>query len=275
MSATSTIAPYQFVEIDRATGAATVIGSPGHSIDGMTYVGSNGLVVGMEAGPGLLHMIDPATGVAAPLFTAGAFVNNGGIAWSAANNTIYSLDVSGVLCSFDVANSYARQNLWTFSNTAFDGLAGAGVVVPMTFCTAGTTTNGCNASIGGSGTASATAGSGFSITVSNVEGVKSGIIFYGINNSGFTPTVWGNGGTSYLCARPPLQRTAVQSSGGTLGACDGVLSIDWNAFRASRPTALGAPFFAGQNVFAQGWFVDPPAVRSTNLSNGLQFAVGP
>jgi hypothetical protein len=273
--ATSTIPPYEFVEIDRATGAATVIGSPGHSIDGMTYVGSNGFIVGLEAGVGLLHVIDPANGVAAPLFTVGTFVNNCGAAWSASNDTIYGLDVSGALCSFDVANFYARQDLWTFHNKSFDGLAGAGLVVPTNYCTAGTTTNGCNASIGGSGNASATAGSGFNITVSNVEGQKAGIIFYGINNTGFAPTVWGSGGTSYLCAKAPLQRTPLQNSGGTFTQCDGVLSIDWNAFRASHPTALGNPFTAGHNVFAQGWFRDPPAVRSTNLSDGLQFAVGP
>jgi hypothetical protein len=272
--ATSTIGPFVFVEIDRTTGAATAIGSPANSIDGMTFVGSDGTLIGLEAGVGLLHLIDPTTGVSAPLFTSGGFINNCGIAWNAANNKIYALDVDGALCSFDVANFYARQNLWTFHHGSFDGLASAGVGVPMSYCTAGTTTHGCNATIGGAGNASATAGAGFNITVSNVEGQKTGIIFYGIDNGGFSPTVWGNGGTSYLCAKAPLQRTGVQSSGGSFGACNGVLSIDWNTFRAIHPTALGNPFVAGQNVYAQGWFRDPPAVRTTNLSNGLQFAVG-
>jgi hypothetical protein len=272
--ATSTISPFSFVEIDRTTGAATVIGSPGNSIDGMTFLGSNGTIVGLEAGVGLLHMIDPGTGTAMPLFTGGSFVNNCGIAWNAANDKIYALDVDGALCTFDAANFYARQNLWTFHH-GFDGLAAAGIGVPMTYCTAGTSTHGCSAAIGGVGNASATASTGFNITVSDVEGQKSGIIFYGINNSGFTPTVWGNGGASYLCAKAPLQRTGVQNSGGTFTACNGVLSLDWNGFRATHPTALGSPFTAGMNVFAQGWFRDPPAAKTTNLSNGLQFVVGP
>jgi hypothetical protein len=143
------------------------------------------------------------------------------------------------------------------------------------FCTSGTTTNGCTATISGVGTPSATAGSGFNITVNNVEGQKQGILFYGISNAGFTPTPWGAGGTSYLCVKAPTQRTGVQNSGGTIGQCNGTLSLDWNAYIAANPTALGSPFSAGDQVFAQGWFRDPPAVKTTSLSNGLSFVLCP
>jgi hypothetical protein len=143
-----------------------------------------------------------------------------------------------------------------------------------TYCTSGTTTNGCVPSIGGTGTPSASATSGFTIAVANVEGQKQGLFFYGLDNSGFTPQPWGPS-SSFLCVKPPTQRTGVQISGGTLNACDGALTIDWNAFRAANPTALGNPFSAGQVVYAQGWFRDPPSAKHTMLSNGLQFTVQP
>jgi hypothetical protein len=66
-----------------------------------------------------------------------------------------------------------------------------------------------------------------------------------------------------------------QNSGGTLGNCDGTLSVDWNVFRATHPSALGAPFTAGRVVYAQGWFRDPPAPKTTSLSNGLIFMLCP
>jgi hypothetical protein len=53
------------------------------------------------------------------------------------------------------------------------------------------------------------------------------------------------------------------------------LSVDWNAFIATNPGALGNPFLAGQAVYAQGWFRDPPAPKTTSLSNALKFTVCP
>jgi hypothetical protein len=146
---------------------------------------------------------------------------------------------------------------------------------PTTYCTAGTTTHGCVPSITAAGNASASAGSGYTITVTNVEGQKSGLIFYGMSNVGWTPTPWANGSSSYLCVKAPTQRTHAQNSGGTINACDGVLTIDWNAFIAATPGAVGAPFHGGETVWAQAWFRDPPAPKTTNLSNGLQFVVQP
>ena len=142
----------------------------------------------------------------------------------------------------------------------------------LAYCTAGTTANGCTASISGTGTASASAGSGFTLTVSGVEGQQSGILFYGL--SGPVAAPWG-AGSSFMCVKSPLERTSVQNAGGTASACDGVLSIDWNAYVASTPTALGVPFAGGETVWAQGWFRDPPSPKTTSLSNGLQFVVQP
>lgn len=156
------------------------------------------------------------------------------------------------------------------------GLASADGGCPSigAYCTAGVTGNGCTAMMTASGTPSASATSGFSITMFGAEPQKQGILFYGINNSGFTPTAWG-AGSSFLCIKAPIQRMGVLNTNGTLGLCDGTISVDWNAYVASTPGALGAPFSAGQNVFAQGWFRDPPSLKTTSLSNGLRFTLCP
>jgi hypothetical protein len=47
------------------------------------------------------------------------------------------------------------------------------------------------------------------------------------------------------------------------------------AYLAGNPLALGNPIAAGTTVNAQGWYRDPPAVKSTNLSNALEFVTLP
>jgi hypothetical protein len=140
------------------------------------------------------------------------------------------------------------------------------------YCTAGTTTNNCRATISGNGTPSATATSGFTIDVTTVEGNRSGLIFYGVSGQSASP--WGTG-TSFKCVASPTQRTGNQTSGGTDGACDGAFTLDFNDYAATNPGVLGWPFSAGQVIDAQAWFRDPPAPKTTNLSNGLEFTLCP
>ncbi len=140
------------------------------------------------------------------------------------------------------------------------------------YCTAGTSSNGCVATLSGIGTPDANAGSGFTLSANNVDGQRSGLVFYGV--SGRVAFPWG-AGSSWLCVKSPTQRTAPQNSGGTSGACNGVLSIDWNAFIAANPGALGAPFAGGDVVQAQAWYRDPPSSKSTSLSDALEFVVQP
>jgi hypothetical protein len=141
------------------------------------------------------------------------------------------------------------------------------------YCTAGTTTNGCTPSMSATGTPSIAAISGFTLTASNVEGQKTGLIFYGISGPKASP--WAPGNTSFLCVKSPTQRMPSANSGGTADACDGSLSVDWLDYLATHPGALGTPFGAGQVVNAQTWFRDPPAPNTTNLSDGLQFLTCP
>jgi hypothetical protein len=64
-------------------------------------------------------------------------------------------------------------------------------------------------------------------------------------------------------------------SGGTIGSCDGQLSIDWNQYIATHHTALGSPFQSGEIVWIQALFRDPAAPGGSNLSNSLWFSVCP
>jgi hypothetical protein len=151
--------------------------------------------------------------------------------------------------------------------------AGLGFGAPLTYCVSGWTSNGCRAGIVASANPSASLASPCLLTVTAVEGQKSGIVFYGINGPNALP--WCSSSTSSLCVKPPVQRSPAQSSGGTNGACDGTLAPDWNAFQAANPGALGNPFSPGATVYAQAWFRDPPACRTTNLSNAVAMAVQP
>jgi hypothetical protein len=140
------------------------------------------------------------------------------------------------------------------------------------YCTTSLTTNFCQPSMTGSGTASATAASGFTLDVAGAEGQRSGLFYYGLAPAA---SPWGVGSSSYRCVASPSQRTPSGLSGGTNGACDGTYSLDWNAWRAAHPTALGSPFAAGQVYYAQCWFRDPPAVKSTNLTDAVSFTLCP
>ncbi len=140
------------------------------------------------------------------------------------------------------------------------------------YCTSSVTTNGCSPSMAASGVPSATAASGFTLSCNNVEGQKTGLLYYGTAQ---TATAWAVGSSSIKCVANPTQRLNTTNSGGTFGACDGLLSTDWNAWRSTHPSALGSPFTAGQTFHAQAWFRDPPAPKATNLSNGLTFTLCP
>lgn len=177
---------------------------------------------------------------------------------------LWTISVDGATTWFTPVQSNDRQ--WKYR------LVGSCVTPPASYCTAGTTTNGCNATLASTGVPSASATSGFVVTASQVEGQKQGLFFYSLSGAQAQP--WGSG-TSFLCVHPPTQRGPVATSGGTSNACDGSLTLDWNAFRASSPTILGAPFQGGESVWIQTWFRDPPAPKSTSLSNALSFTVAP
>jgi hypothetical protein len=136
----------------------------------------------------------------------------------------------------------------------------------VTYCTAKLNSQGCMPAIGFAGAPSATAGSGFLVSTTNVLDSKSGVYFYGKNGPNNVPF---QGGT--LCAKAPLVRTGLQSSGGT-APCGGTFQIDFNAHVASgKDPAL----VAGQEVWIQTWSRDPGFTppNNTSLSDALNFTI--
>jgi hypothetical protein len=177
----------------------------------------------------------------------------------------------------------ALHGLVSYRVRATDRQGNAGVSATLSYvsdaggvpyCTAGTTANGCVASMTSSGVASVAASTGFLLNVANVPGQANGIVFYGA--SGRLAQPWAGGASSsFLCVHFPVQRTGLQASGGTSGACNGALVLDWRAYLAANPGALGNPLTAGQQFDAQAWFRDPPSPGGTSLSNALEFFAVP
>ena len=157
--------------------------------------------------------------------------------------------------------------------------AGSGFVFtltggPINYCTAGTSAIGCQAMISASGTPSASAASGFTITVAGLEGQKDGLIFFGSNGRQANP--WGSG-TSFQCVVPPVVRTPLITGTGTTGVCDGVYIKDLNAEWCSTCPFPAKNPGVGALVQAQGWYRDPQNTsnQTTSLSNAIEFSVCP
>jgi hypothetical protein len=146
---------------------------------------------------------------------------------------------------------------------------------PTGYCTAGTSSHGCVPSIAASANPSVTQATACAISVAQVEGQTSGVLFYGISQLPFAASAWGSGGTSFKCVGAPTQRTPLQNSGGTAGACDGALALDWNAYQATHPNSLGAPWTSGSKVYVQAFYRDALAVKTSNLSDAIALTYEP
>ncbi len=140
-----------------------------------------------------------------------------------------------------------------------------------TYCTAGTSAFGCQALLSATGTASATVPSGFVLSADQVEGTHDGVFFFGTNGQQANP--WGNG-TSYQCVVPPVKRTGLLVGTGTAFQCDGVFTLDFNAYWTQKPNHNPG---AGALVQTQLWYRDPfnTSNQTTSLSEAGEFAVCP
>lgn len=143
---------------------------------------------------------------------------------------------------------------------------------PQSYCTAGTSSIGCAPTLSTTGAPSASLSSPFTITAVGVDGLRQGLLFYGITGRISDP--WGSS-SSYLCVKSPTQRGNMHNSGGSFGACDGVLTLDWNSFHSTHPGALGQPFQVGSSIYCQGWYRDPPSAKLTALTNALETRICP
>jgi len=144
--------------------------------------------------------------------------------------------------------------------------------------------------ISASGTSSAVATSGFSISAGPARDNRSGILLY--NNGGVVPGVVFQGGT--LCIPPMgLRRAGSTNSMGSCPptpiGCAGVFAVDMNAFASSNwvvPDCAGAPsgtpannpaaflLTPGTQIDCQFWGRDSQPTGSF-VSGGISYIVGP
>ncbi|MCY3002540.1 MAG: hypothetical protein NTV21_12130, partial [Planctomycetota bacterium] len=178
-------------------------------------------------------------------------------AWPTGSSNIFNTPISSIPVSSGTWTLNVYDWCTGFDNGSLNAweLCFAGPTAPVAYCTAGTTTNGCAASISASANPSVSAANACTISVANVEGQKTGLVFYSI--SGRAGLAWN--ASSFLCVKAPTQRSGPQSSGGTVLTCNGTLSLNWNAYQAGNPSALGQPWSSGDTVQVQAWFRDPPA----------------
>jgi hypothetical protein len=165
---------------------------------------------------------------------------------------------------FDAATFYALSVLDSWGLDDVEFCSGGAKV----YCTAKVNSQGCTPAIAAAGTPSASAGSGFHITATQVLSGKFGVLFYGKNGPAALPFQGG-----ILCSQPPLVRTKLQNSGGS-GPCDGAYDVDFNAWVAS---GADPGLVAGQQVNAQYWSRDPGFAppNHTSLSDAVEFTLAP
>lgn len=143
--------------------------------------------------------------------------------------------------------------------------------VPAVYCAAKVNSVGCTPRIASIGVPSASSGSGFLVTATNVRNLQNGVLFYGTSGRANTPFL---GGT--LCVQSPLRRTGIQNAGGSVGSpnCTGVYHLDFNAWIASGADPLLA---AGTTVNCQFYARDPGFAPPNNigLTDALEFTIQP
>ncbi len=143
---------------------------------------------------------------------------------------------------------------------------------PGLYCTAKLNSCGSSPAMLYLGSSSASAVTGFRVGCINTRGQKSGLLLYSSAGPAATPF---SGGT--LCLATPLKRGPVKFDvTGTVGSCDGVLSMDLNQFAAGLGGGSPAPFLTlvGTPITIQWWGRDTVA-QGALLSNALSYIVGP
>lgn len=160
---------------------------------------------------------------------------------------------------------------WTASGATQPAMTAHGFIdTAVSYCTAGVSASGCQATLSAEGFPSATLGGGFQVSATDVEGGTMGVFFYGDSRR---TQAWGNG-SSTLCVRGSIRRAGTLFGTGTNGACDGTFTQDLNLLWSQDP--LKNPG-AGTMLTVQLWYRDPqnPSGTTTSLSDAMEFTVRP
>jgi len=263
--------------LDKATGAATLVtnlSSP-PNLDQLTAMAINsaGEAYVTDIGSTSLFRLNLSTGVmtfightnAGNWFNDLSFDSTGQLWGLKSGGGLYTIDTGTA-----AANLVVNTNDWR-------GIAFRWDCQATTYCVPKINSLGCSPSIGATGVASASAGSGFSVNGANVRNQKVGLLFYGTTGRSALPY---QGGT--LCVATPIRRTPAVNSGGTAlpaNDCSGVYAIDMNLFAVGGlgGTPLPALSVPGTLVNCQFWGRDPGFVapNNTTLTDGLEYSICP
>ena len=203
----------------------------------------------------------------------GQFINNYYVTY--VGTTLTSLDILDALGTYDFTGLTVFN--WTIDDGPFNPMIidFASMKIecasnPTSYCTAGFSAIGCQATLSSSGTPSATAPGGFVVTASGLESQKNGQFFWSV--TGMQANPWGNG-TSYRCTLPPNYRGGLLMSS-PAGACGGFVSQDLNARWQAKPSQNPG---VGGTAYIQYWYRDPQSTsnQTTSFSDALSAPVCP
>lgn len=140
----------------------------------------------------------------------------------------------------------------------------------VAFCGGALSSNGCEPALTSTGSASASAATGFQLVLANTDEARPSALSCSLSRASPPFNAAGQ-----WCLRPPVRRVAALSTSGAGGGCNGAWSVDWNAWRAANPLAFGASFAAGDVLFAQAWVRAPGSAGGALSSNALRFTLQP
>ncbi len=180
-------------------------------------------------------------------------------------NATLSSDGNEIAFGSDASNLVAGDT--NLVEDVFLRVQNPGCPAPIVYCTAKVNSLACTPSISLTGTTSASAGSGATLTTINVIGNKNGLYFH--STSGQIGASFHGG---FLCVKSPTKRHAIKTSGGTGGTCTGVFTEDLNAYIAS---GADPALVAGATIWIQCWSRDPGDAFTDSLSDAVKAVVCP
>ncbi len=159
---------------------------------------------------------------------------------------------------------WATGNFGSVDEITVRGTAGS-MARPAVYCTTTTTSDGCLPECKSNLAPSISGTPPVAISVTNRERDRAGILFYGVEPQQVPRCA---NGTTFLCVKSPSQRLPTELSAGGPG-CGASMEFDLTAFFKATPTALGLPVLPRDTFYAQAFFRDPPACKTTGLTQGL------